>query len=144
VTRFLFDVNLLVTMHLPGSNSFSQVQHWFSMIGSKNFATCAITQAGFIRVSTQLAVIGGAIDVSEAKVALQRLTARSEHAYWPIDISYLEAVEPFETRMLGYRQITDAYLLGLAIHHRGKLATLDRAIVHLAGPKFAEYVELIA
>jgi hypothetical protein len=122
--------------------------HWkvcasLQMIGSKNFATRAITQAGFIRVSTQLAVIGGAIDVSEAKVSLQRLTARSEHAYWPMDISYLEAVEPFETRMQGYRQITDAFLLGLAIHHKGKLATLDRAIVYLAGPEFADYVELI-
>ena len=39
--------------------------------------------------------------------------------------------------------ITDAYLLGLAIHHKGKLATLDRAIVYLAGSEFAEYVELI-
>jgi predicted nucleic acid-binding protein len=45
--------------------------------------------------------------------------------------------------MQGYRQITDAYLLGLAIHNKGKLATLDRGIRHLAGREFAASVELI-
>jgi uncharacterized protein len=43
----------------------------------------------------------------------------------------------------GHRQITDAYLLGLAIHNRGKLATLDRGILQLAGSDFAGHVELI-
>jgi predicted nucleic acid-binding protein len=46
--------------------------------------------------------------------------------------------------MQGHRQIRDAYLLGLAKHHGGKLATLDKAIVSLAGPEFAGLVELIA
>jgi predicted nucleic acid-binding protein len=45
--------------------------------------------------------------------------------------------------MQGHRQITDAYLLGLAIHNKGKLATLDRGIRHLAGREFAANVELI-
>jgi toxin-antitoxin system PIN domain toxin len=144
VTRFLLDVNLIVAMHLPGSESFTRVQRWFTEIGSRHFATCAITQAGFVRVCTQLAVKDRAIDITEAKASLLRLTAFSGHTYWPMDISYLDATEPFEVRMQDYRQITDAFLLGLAIHHKGKLATLDRAIVHLAGPEFADHVELIS
>lgn len=35
----------------------------------------------------------------------------------------------FRTALLGgYRQLTDAYLLGLAVKHGGRLATFDRAI----------------
>ena len=37
----------------------------------------------------------------------------------------------FEGKLAGYRQVTDAYLLGLAMHNEGKLATLDRAILSL-------------
>jgi len=43
----------------------------------------------------------------------------------------VQATEPFAARMVGHQQITDAYLLGLAIHHKGKLVTLDRATLSL-------------
>jgi predicted nucleic acid-binding protein len=62
------------------------------------------------------------------------------HHFWPASISLHEAVKNIEKRLAGHRQITDAYLLGLAIHRGGKLATLDAKIAAL-GPK--EAVELI-
>jgi predicted nucleic acid-binding protein len=50
------------------------------------------------------------------------------HRFWPDSISVLDAVKSTEGRITEHRQITDAYLVGLAIHHRGKLATMDRGI----------------
>ena len=80
----------------------------------------------------------------EARQALLEVVKYPNHIYWPDSPSYLEAVDTIMARIQGYRQITDAYLLGLAIHNGGKLATLDKGILHLSGPEFAQHVELIA
>jgi uncharacterized protein len=64
--------------------------------------------------------------------AAQAITMKhSGHHFWRDDISLQQATEPFAARMVGHQQITDAYLLGLAIHHKGKLITLDRATLSL-------------
>ena len=143
MSRFLLDVNVLVAMHLPGNEDFARVHKWFAQAGSESFATCSITEIGFVRVSSQLSVKDGPIDFRELRIALANLISLPGHARWPTDISYLTATDAFEPRMHGRRQVTDAFLLGLAIHHGGKLATLDRAVKHLAGPEFANSVELI-
>ena len=82
--------------------------------------------------------------MEEASEALVQFTHQPGHTYWPDDPAYLDATQTILGRMQGYRQITDAYLLGLAIHNKGKLATLDRGIRHLAGREFAASVELVA
>ena len=131
-------------MHVPGNTDHVRVLRWFERVGSYAFATCAITQVGFVRVSSQLNVKDGPIDFREFRISLGNLASLPGHEYWPMDISYLDATEPFGPRLHGPRQITDAYLLGLALHHGGKLATLDRAILHVAGTDFSENVELIS
>ena len=144
MTRFLLDVNVLVAMHVPGNSDHERAKRWFDTTGSNRFATCSITQAGFVRVSSQLKVKDGPIDFRELRIALGNLTSLPGHAYWPMDIPYLEATEPFGPRMHGHRQVTDAFLLGVALHHGGKLATMDKAILHLAGSEFANSVELVS
>ena len=63
-----------------------------------------------------------------------------EHHFWPDDISLLEAVFMVGRRVTGHGQVRDAYLVGLAIRHRGKLATIDQGLASL-GPQ--EVIELI-
>jgi len=46
-------------------------------------------------------------------------------------MGYLEATGLFASRIVGHRQVTDAYLLGLTIRNRGKFVTMDRGIPHL-------------
>ncbi len=82
-------------------------------------------------------------EMPEARNALQRLVQLPSHVFWPDTPAYLNATESLFARMQGHRQVTDAYLLGLAIHNKGKLATLDRGIGHLAGKEFAASVEVI-
>jgi len=140
----LLDVNVLVALHVPDSQAYQRVQPWFFNCGSASFATCALTEGGFVRVSSHLSVKDGPIDFRELRIALGNLGSLPGHLYWPMNINYLQATEQFGLRMHGPKQVTDAYLLDLAIHHHGKLATLDKAVLHLAGAEFAEYVELIS
>lgn len=143
MTCHLLDVNLLVALHMPDSVAYQRCQRWFINTGSQRFATCSITQSGFLRVSSLPVLKGHPLDMRELRAALAYLTARPEHEFWPGEIPYLDATAALTSRVQGHKQITDAYLLGLAIHRKAKFATLDRGILHLAGSEFAEHVELI-
>lgn len=79
----------------------------------------------------------------EARTALQALTAHPRHVFWPDAAPYLDVADLLFKRIQGFRQITDAYLLGLAIRNNAILATLDSGIHQLAGADFAGHVELI-
>lgn len=82
-------------------------------------------------------------DIQEARDALKHLVQLPGHVFWPDSPSYLDCSGSLFDRMQGHRQITDSYLLGLANYNKGKLATLDRGIRHLAGKGFYEFVEVI-
>ena len=60
------------------------------------------------------------------------------HRFWRDEIGFVEAASPFAARIIGHQQITDAYLLGLAVHKKGKLLTLDRGMRSLAGAAMTE------
>jgi len=60
------------------------------------------------------------------------------HRFWAADIAFGDAVRRFQGRLVGHKQVTDAYLLGLALHKRGKVATLDRSLAALLDPKSTE------
>ena len=56
---------------------------------------------------------------------LQQLRQLSGHQFWSDDISLMDARYVNSALLLQSGQITDSYLLALAVHHGGKLATLD-------------------
>jgi uncharacterized protein len=143
VSRFLLDVNVLIALHSPEHVNFQSVQQWFHTDAINSFATCAVTQAGFLRLSPRFSIDSN-VGLEEAKTSLARLSALPGHEFWSMDEEYLAATALFESRIRGHQQITDAYLLGLSIRRNGRLATLDRGILHLAGPEFLDSVELVA
>jgi toxin-antitoxin system PIN domain toxin len=140
---FLLDVNLLFVLHQPLHPSFYLAKRWFANGANRSFATCPITQSGLVRLLVQSVAGLDPFDMGEAREALLQFTQLPGHVYWPDDPSYLDATKAIFARMQGHRQTPDAYLLGLAIHNKGKLATLDRGIRHLAGREFAASVEVI-
>jgi len=71
------------------------------------------------------------------------LSQRPGHRFWPMDSTLTEAVQPFRERLFGHRQVTDAYLLGLAIKNKGRLVTLDRGIETLAGKDYRQHVTVL-
>jgi uncharacterized protein len=62
------------------------------------------------------------------------------HVFWPDAISFPQAMRNLESRFTGHRQTTDLYLLGLAAHNKGRLATLDKGIRAWAPEELVEYV----
>ena len=79
--------------------------------------------------------------------AIEILAANMKHKghhFWRDDVDFPSAVEPFRKNLAGHRQVTDAYLLGLAVKNNGRLATLDRAIDSFLGETRREVVEVIA
>ena len=138
MTGFLLDVNVLVALVWPAHEWHVAVQRWFASNARHGWATCAFTQAGFVRILSNPAFSRDAVTPQEAINLLKANLQHRFHRFWAEEIGFAEAVEPFGRRIVGHRQVSNAYLLGLAIHHGGKLATLDRAVPALAPEGSAE------
>jgi hypothetical protein len=66
--------------------------------------------------------------VENAASLLKRNLEHPAHHFWAADITLRQALETSGVRLDGHRQITDAYLLGLAVHKKGRLATCDGSL----------------
>jgi toxin-antitoxin system PIN domain toxin len=143
LSRYLLDVNVLLALHRPSHEAHRTVIHWFGREGQTAFSTCAMTQAGFVRLMMNPQLSERKVAQNEARRLLDELTQRKGHSFWDSGISFLEATAPLASSILGHRQITDAYLLGVAIYKKGVLATLDKATRHLAGDEFGRNVLVI-
>jgi uncharacterized protein len=127
----LLDVNVLVALFSEEHSHHITALKWFKENEKKGWATCPLTQAGFLRLLSNPLVGSNAVPPTEAVAVLEENTSTPHHEFWADDISFGKAVEPLKSRLTGHRQITDAYLLGLAMHHKGRLATFDRSIAAL-------------
>ncbi len=138
---FLLDVNVLLALAIHDHPKHSDIKSWFRSQRDDGFSTCAITQSGFIRLASNPGLYQVRFLHEGALKALQSITRLPRHRFWTMEVEYEKAVDPISHRITGYKQTTDAYLLGLAIHHVGKLATMDRGISQMAGAEFADCVE---
>jgi len=131
MSQFLLDVNVLLALAWPAHRSNPNARNWFDKHAHHGWATCAFTEAAFVRILSNPIFTPDAVTPPGAVKALEAFVQTPLHHFWADDISFAEAVRPFRQRLMGHRQVSDAYLLGLAIHKRGKLATLDRGILSL-------------
>jgi toxin-antitoxin system PIN domain toxin len=138
VTSCLLDTNLLIALLWPAHDDHAVALRWFSRHRAEGWATCPLTQAGFVRIVSNPAFSRDAVQPREAIQLLAANTAAKDHTFWADDASLAEAVAFAGQRLVGHQQVTDAYLLGLAIRHGGHLATLDRRIGALIDGKAAE------
>ena len=121
----LLDGNVLVALVVTDHVHHEIAVEWFAA-GRGAFATCPITQGALTRF---LVREGQPIDV--ALDILDGVRAHDRHEFWPDDLPYtLELM----TGVIGHRQVTDAYLAGLARQHQGQLATLDKGLAAVHGP----------
>jgi toxin-antitoxin system PIN domain toxin len=135
--RFLVDVNILVALFDTAHSHHRMVVRWFSAPGLK-WGVCAFTEAGFLRIATSTRA--GRRTVEQATNIVKSFSNDPNFSYWPIRTSWPLLAEPFHGRLYGHQQITDAYLLGLAIKEDAILVTLDKAMKHLAGPKYSKHL----
>lgn len=137
---FLLDANVLIALCWPTHGLHQGVERWFGVRGARGWATCPFTQSAFVRIVSNPAFSRDALAPANAVELLRENLEHPSHRFWPADIPITEAVHGMLPRLTGHQQITDAYLVALAIHNKGKLATLDRGILKWAP---AGSVELI-
>lgn len=125
--RALFDVNVLVALFDPHHVSHASAMAWFKDHGGSGWASCPITQNGCMRVMSQTGYRNQMPVVLVAE-RLREATCHEAHEFWPDELSLLDAAWIDVTRIHGPRQLTDVYLLALAVSHRGRLVTFDRGI----------------
>ena len=131
MTASLLDVSLLIALLWPAHESHGRAQQWFGQNAHHGWATCPFTQAAFVRITSNPAFSPDAVTPAEAASLLASNLKHAHHLFWPDEITLAQAIQPFSNRLAGHQQVTDAYLLGLAMHRKGKLATLDHAIAAL-------------
>jgi toxin-antitoxin system PIN domain toxin len=135
---YLLDTNLLIALLWPSHERHELAVKWFTRHRAQGWATCPMTQAGFVRIVSNPAFSRDAVQPREAIHVLASNIAAKDHAFWPDQFPVAQAVAFTGVRLMGHQQVTDAYLLGLAIRRGGMLATLDQGIAALTEPKSAE------
>ncbi|MDY7104623.1 MAG: TA system VapC family ribonuclease toxin [Actinomycetota bacterium] len=137
------DVNVLVALAWPNHVHHAAAVEWFRAARDQGWATCPITESGFVRVSANPRISGGHVGPAAGCDVLERLIALGRHDFWADDISFVRSDTVPRHAVHGYRQVTDAHLLGLARVRGGRLVTFDRGVPGLAGSTTAEAVVLL-
>jgi uncharacterized protein len=138
--HYLLDLNALISLADPDSIHYQAMQQWFDSTGKDDWGVCPLTESGFVRVTTNPKFSGSARTVAQATEILAEFSRFSGYRYWQIMDSWAGLTAPFATRIKGHQQVTDAYLLGMAIREEGVLVTFDASISYLAGSEFSDYL----
>ena len=124
----LLDVNVMVALFDADHVHHDLAHDWFAEEGSAAWATCPMTEAGFLRVVTNPAYRGSDVRASTLLSLLRRFCASKEHHFWSDAVSLRDAKQFDLSFISGHQQLTDVYLVGLAHHMNGRLVTFDRTI----------------
>jgi toxin-antitoxin system PIN domain toxin len=114
----LLDGNVLVALVVDDHVHYRVAQQWFG--SGREFATSPTTQGTLVRF-----LVRRGVPATDALTVLNDVVRRDEHEFWPDDIAYPDVNV---RRVIGHRQVTDAYLAALARARGGRVATFDRGL----------------
>ncbi len=120
------DVNVLLALSWKNHIHHRTAREWFSSAQHEPFATCPITECGFVRLSMNPSVVGEPVSFKTALQVLENYYSLPNHRFLPLEQDFQEMTKRFSVS--GHRQTADAYLLGTAICVQGRLITFDRRI----------------
>ena len=126
--RALLDVNVWIAL-LDADHSLAQRANDWVARERPAIATCPLVENGVARIMSGTGY-SAQLKQSVADIAslLRQACANGDHQFWPDDLSLLDAQVFDVTRLHGSRQITDAYLLALAVANGGRFVTFDGSI----------------
>ncbi len=125
--RALLDVNVLIALLDADHSLHARATQWFAGHARSGWASCPITQNGCIRIMSH----PGYPNALSVRAVMERLTEASAstfHEFWPDDVSLLDPKVADSARIHGPRQLTDLYLLALAVRHDGQFITFDTSV----------------
>jgi uncharacterized protein len=126
--RSLLDTNVLIALLDPAHIHHDIAHHWFANLGETGWATCPITQNGFVRIVSQPRY-SNPVSTALAAALLASFVSAPAHEFWPDSISLCERNLIDATRLMTASQITDSYLLALAVKNGGILVSLDSRLL---------------
>jgi uncharacterized protein len=136
----LLDVNALVALAWDSHVHHAAIRNWFADNAGAGWATCPVTESGFVRVSSNPKVLPHAIDVAAARGVLSAMRGVVGHRFLEDDVSLSDDDVP---TIHGHRQVTDAHLLTLARRRGMRLVTFDIAVETLADGRDVEVLRAL-
>ena len=128
----LLDVNAIIALLWNQHPFHEECVRWMSKAGRSGWATCAMTEAGFVRIISNPAFTKQPPSVHQAIRLLESAKEHQPgHHFWKDEVSMADAAALWNPP-LGHKQVTDAYLVALVHHHKGTIVTFDQRIQHLA------------
>jgi toxin-antitoxin system PIN domain toxin len=132
--KALLDVSFLVALGWDTHQFHELASRWFDKNRHLGWATCAVTQLGFIRLSSQPAIFKEfARSPGQARALLEAFTSEKDHAYFA-DLPPVTSCAEL-ARIGGPSKVTDAYLVSVARHYRARFVTFDTRMEAIAHDK---------
>jgi toxin-antitoxin system PIN domain toxin len=131
----LLDVNALVALAWDSHVHHRAIRDWFAAKGTAGWATCPVTEVGFVRVASNPRVLPSSLPPAAARQVLAAMREAGKHEFLPNGVSI---TAPDFPEIAGHRQLTDALLLTVARRHGTRLVTFDRGLDALAGGRDVE------
>jgi len=139
VSPALLDINVLLALAWPNHQHHGFAHEWFAQHARTGWATCALTQLGFVRLSANPAYTPYAVSPAEAASLLGHYLAHPQHHFFASPPVVPGSVF---SRALGHRQVNDAWLVAAAIHSGGRLVTFDAGVrAHALDPNWVEVIQ---
>ncbi len=126
MTTYLLDINLLLALSDPMHIHHEPAHHWFATVGQSSWATCPLTENGFVCIASHSKYPNRPGDSPFVLNLLRQFCSAGNHQFWADEVTLRQIIVP--GAVFTHNQITDLYLLALAVSHGGKLATLDQRI----------------
>jgi hypothetical protein len=134
----LLDLNVLLALAWPSHEHHEAAHAWRDARPAGRWATCPLTQVGFVRLSCNPALVDPVAAPAQAAELLRRMMAQPGHVFWPDDLDLAVELRWPPAWVKGHGLVTDAHLVLLAERHRGRLVTFDRPLAAAAGAALVE------
>ena len=129
--RALLDINVLIALLDQDHAMHTAAMRWFAATAKDGWASCPITQNGCVRIMSH-PNYPNPLQVAAVIDRLADAVAAAEHEFWADDVSLLDAGVADRSRIHGPRQVTDLYLLALAVRRGGCFVSFDASIPRAA------------
>ena len=140
MTVALLDVNALVALAWDSHVHHMVIRSWFAEHARQGWATCPLTESGFVRVSSNRKVLPYAIPVEDARGVMAAMRTVAYHRFLVDDVSITDGDVP---RLSGHRQVTDAHLLALARRNAAHVVTFDAGLNTLGQGRDVEVLSVL-